>query len=514
MKYTIKTFWCSMNTADSEKIHMLLRQAGLTPVIDSLDADIIIFNTCSVRQKWEDRVLWIVNNIKKQSRKNWKEIIVWITWCMTRKTWLNEKFFEKTRPRKNAKKITFLTDKEWIFNNDDELLLRVQDIDFTVRIEEIAHLTKILSIIFKQDIWNDEWFESYLRIKQDKSNTALSNVIIQTWCDNYCTFCIVPYTRWSEKSRNIKDIIKEVKLEVQSWSKEILLLWQNVNSYWKDFKNKSWDKESSKWSIEFQDINKTHPQPFYPRASLSCIRNSSWPLQKGRTWLEDFKTPFRELLEELDNIDWLERIRFTSSNPHDMTPDILSAHFDLDKTCNYLHFALQSWNNEILKKMNRKHSYLDFKKQVDYLRWKDELFSISTDIIVWFPGETEGQFQDTVKAMKECEFDFAYIARYSSRKWTFATDKMWDTVSPEDKARRWGILNEILYENIKKRASLMVWRIEEILITWAWKKSWLVWRTRNFKEVFIEDDKNIKVWDLVNVKILELDRWVLKGVVV
>jgi len=489
MKYAIKTFWCAMNTADSEKIHMILRQAWLTPVINALDADVVILNTCSVRQKWEDRVLWIINNIKKQSKKNWKEIIIWITWCMTRKTWLNEKFFEKTRPRKNAKKITFLTDKEWIFNNDDELLLRVQDIDFTVRIEEIVHLTKILSVIFKKDIWNDEWFENYLKIKQDKTNITLSNIIIQTWCDNYCTFCIVPYTRWNEKSRPIKDIIQEVKTEVKSWSKEILLLWQNVNSYWKYFKNKNWDKKSSKW------------------LKLEKLKNKE-------NWLEKFKTPFRELLEELDKISWLERIRFTSSNPHDMTPDILSAHFELNKTCNYLHFALQSWNDEILKKMNRKHTYQDFKKQVDYLRQKDKLFSISTDIIVWFPGETEEQFQDTVKAMKECEFDFVYIARYSSRKWTFATDKLWDTVSPEDKARRWGILNEILYENIKKRASLMIWRTEQILITWTWKKSWLVWRTRNFKEVFIEDNKNIKIWDLVNVKIIELDRWVLKGEII
>ena len=170
MKYSIKTFWCSMNTADSEKINMILRQSWLTPVLDSIDADIVIFNTCSVRKKWEDRVLWIINNLKKQAKKLNKNIIIWVTWCMTRKTWLNKQFFEEIRPRKNSKKITFLTKKEWIFNNDDELLLKIKEIDFTIRIEEISHLTKILSVICNKDIWNDEWFESYLKLKQDKIN--------------------------------------------------------------------------------------------------------------------------------------------------------------------------------------------------------------------------------------------------------------------------------------------------------------------------------------------------------
>jgi tRNA A37 methylthiotransferase MiaB len=135
---------------------------------------------------------------------------------------------------------------------------------------------------------------------------------------------------------------------------------------------------------------------------------------------EAFRTPFRELLEQLNAIPSLDRIRFTSSNPHDMTRDILDAHFDLEKCCHYLHFALQSGDNDLLKKMNRKHSYDDFKSQVDYLRSRDPLFGISTDIIVGFPGETEEQFENTVKAFRECEFDYAYIARYSPRKQTYA----------------------------------------------------------------------------------------------
>jgi tRNA-2-methylthio-N6-dimethylallyladenosine synthase len=148
-----------------------------------------------------------------------------------------------------------------------------------------------------------------------------------------------------------------------------------------------------------------------------------------------------------------------------MTRDILDAHFDLPKMCNYLHFALQSGSDAVLKRMNRKHSYADFKTQVEYLRSRDPLFSISTDIIVGFPGETEEQFQETVRAMEECQFDFAFIARYSSRSGTLATTRYEDDISPSEKARRWTILNDILRRTATARNQMMIGRTEEILIT-------------------------------------------------
>lgn len=169
-----------------------------------------------------------------------------------------------------------------------------------------------------------------------------------------------------------------------------------------------------------------------------------------------FCSPFRSLLEGIDSISEIERVRFTSSNPHDMTRDVLDAHFDLKSTCNYLHFALQSGNNQMLKKMNRKHTYEAFRDQVQYLRSKDSLFSISTDIIVGYSGETDEMFQDTVKAFRECEFDFAYIARYSVRPQTLAAKIYPDDVPDDIKAERWSILNDLLLENIQKRNALML----------------------------------------------------------
>ena len=165
----------------------------------------------------------------------------------------------------------------------------------------------------------------------------------------------------------------------------------------------------------------------------------------------------------------------------------------------------------MLKMMNRKHTYADFKAQLDYLRSHDPLFSLSTDIIVGFPGETEEQFQETVKAMQECQFDFAYIARYSPRSGTRAADALTDDISADEKARRWTILNDTLRETVRNRNLLMVGREEEILISGAGKDDTLVGRTRNFKEVYIPHDSHTKIGDLVKVKIEELDGWVLKG---
>jgi tRNA-2-methylthio-N6-dimethylallyladenosine synthase len=148
-----------------------------------------------------------------------------------------------------------------------------------------------------------------------------------------------------------------------------------------------------------------------------------------------------------------------------MTLDILSAHFDLPHMTPHLHFALQSGSDTMLQKMNRKHTYADFKSQVEYLRSRDPLFSISTDIIVGFPGESEEEFQATATAMRECQFDVAFIARYSARTGTTATNRFEDDISAGEKARRWTILNDILREIAQSRNLLMVGRVEEILIS-------------------------------------------------
>jgi len=488
MKYFLKTFWCQMNYADSEKINLILFQSWFKKTNDMLDADLVIFNTCSVRQKWEDRVFGFMDDITKKKKTNESKIktpIVWITWCMVRKTWVNEIYLDPDKEkRKTAKKISYMKDKNSFLNNDDKLFPRIPSLDFSLRIEDVSYMTHILSHIFETQIWSDHKFDDYLKSKQLRDNKSSASIIIQKWCDNMCSFCIVPFTRDRETSRSLEDIVSESKNAVDFGAKEITLLGQNVNSYWKQFvDSKLWNKEIGKWNITDKNLE----------------------IQENT-----FKSPFRELLEEIDKIKWLDRIRFTSSNPHDMTKDILDAHFELKSTCNYLHFALQSWSNQMLKKMNRKHTYEDFKEMINYLRWKDPLFSISTDIIVWFSWETEEMFQQTVKAMKEIEFDFVYIARYSVRPGTIASKIYPDDINQDEKARRWHILNNILLETVQKRNSLMIWREEEVLVWWK-KEEEYFWRTRNFKEVFFKSKSDIKTWDLVKVKLKELNKYVIKG---
>lgn len=490
-KYYIQTFWCAMNQADSEKINMILLQSGFVMTKKWVDADLIIFNTCSVRQKWEDKVFSLLTEINKEKIKTNKNFIVWITGCMVRKTWVAWKYLnDYKRDKNNAKNIVLTKEKSAIFNNDDKLFPRSDSkLDFVFRIEDTNYLPHILTHIFWENIWTDYTFNDYLKTKQLRENSAQAIIIIQTWCDNYCTYCIVPYTRWKEKSRSIDDILAEAKEAVKNWAKEITLVWQNVNSYWKQWiDSKFWNEEKGKW-------NTKSPHPWIPS-----------PLGEKEATI--FKSPFRKLLEEINKIEWLDRIRFTSSNPHDMTQDILDAHFELDKMCNYLHFALQSWSDEMLKKMNRRHKYSEFKEMVDYLRSKDPLFSISTDLIVWFSWESPEMFSETLKAFYECEFDFTYNARYSVRKWTIASKVYPDDIINEIKAERWHKLNDTLLINVKKRNLLMLNRVEEVLISGE-KDNQFFWRTRNFKEVRFDKKEWIKVWELVRVKIIKINNYVL-----
>ncbi len=637
--YYIKTFGCQMNYADSEKIDMILRSAGFRKVIDPVQADIVISNTCSVRQKWEDRVFGFIHEIERYHEKNatGKKPLFGITGCMVCKSWLAKRYLRDIEwnmsdeyKRKNAEKIALLDSSDALANYDDELFLRSQSIDFVFRIEEVSFLTKILSLITSEDIGNDAKFNEYLAVRQLQENPASANVIIQTGCDNYCSFCIVPYTRGREISRDPDEIVAEIAEVVKNGTREVTLLGQNVNSYGKETKKKLWNTEELKWNIAPLSRGDGDSQGgFVSDRALTSKNHISYridleekakELRKNQTpfekifWYEILKqdslkkykftrqkplldyiadfycselqlvieldgdqhsenikydekrtkelndcwirvvrysnqevlktkegvhenlikvieeqvqnppartspppltggqvTPFRDLLNQISGIEGLDRIRFTSSNPHDMTLDILSAHFDLPHMTPHLHFALQSGSDTMLQKMNRKHTYADFKSQVDYLRSRDPLFSISTDIIVGFPGETEEEFQATATAMRECQFDVAFIARYSARTGTTATNRFEDDISPSEKARRWTILNDILRETAQSRNLLMVGREEEILISWEWKDETWVGRTRNFKEVFIAKNPEIKIWDLVKVRITEGDKWVLKG---
>ena len=477
MKFYLHTLGCQMNVADSQKVAMVLMQSGFSRTPHVEEADVAIFNTCSVRQKGEDRVFGFLQKVKEAGEKRGRPIYAGLTGCMVRKTGLRRTFHPAWKGRTNATNIQLLDLSEAgsIYNEDDRLFAQTKTIDFLFRIEETGALPQLLSAVFKTHLGQDDKFQDYLRIAQLRDNPASAEVIVQTGCDNFCTFCIVPQTRGREVSRPLPEIVDEVRRAVEGGAKEVTLLGQNVNSYGKETKKALWNAEELKWAD-------------------AAVR-----------------TPFRELLEAVGSVPGLDRIRFTSSNPHDMTRDILDAHGDVAACCPYLHFALQSGSDAVLKRMNRKHSYADFAAAVRYLRSKDPLFSVSTDIIVGFPGETEEEFQETVRAFRELEFDNAFTARYSPRTGTAATLRMADDVPADEKARRWDLLNRELYASIQRRNALMLGRVEKVLVAKIDDEGECSGRTRNFKDVFFEGGGKWKVGDLVPVKITELSDWVLKG---
>ena len=346
-----------MNKADSEKITLSFEHKGYRQAKSAKDADVLIINTCSVRQSAEDRVLGLVNNLSKiKSKKRRPKII--LTGCMLR------------YPLPRLKKI-------------------LSAVDEFIKLKELIKNLK-------------------LEIRNSK---APAFVTIMEGCDNYCTYCVVPYSRGREVSRPMEEIYCEVKELVKRGVKEITLLGQNVNSYGKGLKIENW-KLNKNYKLKIINLKK------------------------------QYKTPVAILLAFLHSIKGLKKISFLTSNPQDLTDDIIEA-MKLPKIARYLHLPVQSGDDEILKKMNRQYTCQQYLALIKKIRCQIPKIEIGTDIIVGFPGETRQQFQNTVVLCKKARFKVAYVAKYSPR-WGTAAFKLKDNVSPQEKKRRWRILDKLI----------------------------------------------------------------------
>ncbi|MCL5090782.1 MAG: MiaB/RimO family radical SAM methylthiotransferase [Patescibacteria group bacterium] len=367
-KYYLKTFGCQMNTADAERIAAWYEEQGWKPTKNITEADEVVIVSCSVRQSAENRVFGLINNLSKlksqsskvkakaQNLKLSKQRIV-LTGCMLRypKSWLRKKL-----PAVDE------------FKKIDEYRVRV-------------------------------------RVRGDQK---MAFVPISNGCNNFCTYCVVPYARGREVSRPFAEIVCEVEELAKRGFKEITLLGQNVNSYGKDF-----------------DISKLK------------IQNPKLKLKTKK-----FQTHFATLLSTLHEIPGIEKISFLTSNPWDLSEEIIEA-MNLPKMDRYLHLPVQSGDDEILKRMNRHYTAEDYAKLVKKIRAKIPDIKIGTDIIVGFPGETEEQFENTVDLAKKVGFEKAYVAMYSPREQT-AAFKMKDDVPFIEKKRRWQILDKLINSNI------------------------------------------------------------------
>lgn len=439
-----------MNYSDSERIDTVLTNLGMSKTEEMSEADLILFNTCSVRQKAEDRVYGQMNNISKLRRQR-PHLLCGITGCMIRKT--------------STKSI----------KEHDDLIDKIPQLDLTFRIEDLPDIPNLL-----QDLWPKYKFpkiteanlKNYFHINPIYTNSFQAFVPIGTGCDNFCTYCIVPYSRKREKSRPMDEIIKECSDLVDKGCLEITLLGQNVNSYGLS----DLDKKTN----EFKDINQ----------------------------------PFVKLLQQIDKLKskGLKRLRFTSNHPKDLSDKLIDAMVRLETLMPYLHLPVQAGNDEVLKRMNRHYTAKWYKELVMKLRKAVPGIAISTDVIVGFCEETDEQFMNTYKLFKEVEWDMAYIAQYSTRIGTFADKQLEDNVPKEVKRERWHKLNTLLEKTSLKKNKEFEGKVVEVLVE-KYEGGKCEGRSEHFKTVTFQSNKDL-TGSLVKIKVLKGREWLLEGAII
>ena len=366
MKYFIKTFGCAANEADSERVAALYQSRGYTRSKTMKGADDVIINTCMIRAAAEHRVYGLVHNLSLEKQKGRKVKIV-VTGCMV----------GMAAREKTGKMLATLHKK-------------MPSVDEFLPIEEVGF--------------------DFAPIRTT-GNTAL--VPITNGCNNFCTFCVVPFTRGREMSRPFEDIIAECKELVSQGKTYVTLVGQNVNSYGADLKS---------------EYNGKKIKPVYVK-HLGRLR---------------IPTLFPMLLEEIAKIEGIALIDFISSNPWDFSDELIEVMAKTPKISRHLHLPVQAGDDTVLKRMNRWYTRDEYVSLVKTLRKKIPEITIGTDIIVGFPGETTEQFEQTVILSKEVGFTKAYVAMYSDRPMTAAHKVYLDDVTHEEKKRRWAILEELI----------------------------------------------------------------------
>lgn len=433
-RYLIETWGCQMNEHDSENLSGMFDLMGFIKTDDREQADIIVFNTCAVREKAEMKVFGNLGHLKnlKQRRPDLKIIL---TGCMPE---------EKAIVEKIKKKYNFL-----------HLVLGTHSYHKFPELLKASYKKK--STTFDVDSKEDIVIEN-LPTNRDYNIKAFVNIM--HGCNNFCTYCIVPYTRGRERSRKPDDIVNEIKTLVAKGLKEVTLLGQNVNSY-------------------------------------------------GKT--EAFDIDFSDLLALVNDIEGLKRIRFMTSHPKDMSYKLIDAMKNLSKVCEFLHLPVQAGSNELLNRMNRGYTIEDYKEKINYAKNAIEDLAVSTDTIIGFPGETEKDVDDLIQLFKSVKFDNAFTFIYSKRKGTPAYD--YDNhIEKKVKSSRFNRLlevsNAIALENSKTYLDKSV----EVLVEGPSKndKKVLTGKTRHFKTMNFKGSHDL-IGELVKVKVTNCNSFSLFG---
>lgn len=432
--YFIETWGCQMNEEDSEKLAGMLENMGYVKSNIRNEADIIIFNTCCVRENAELKVYGNLGELKALKRKK-PDLIIAVSGCMMQ---------QKGIPELIKKKYSHV-----------DLIFGTHNIH---RLPELVH-NSMQSKSTLIEVWDAEG-DIIEGLPIEREGDIKAFVTIMYGCNNFCTYCIVPYTRGRERSREPESIINEIKELSGKGYKEITLLGQNVNSYGKDLKN----------------------------------------------------TSFAELLRRVNEVEGIERIRFMTSHPKDLTDDVILAIKECNKVCEGIHLPVQSGSTQILKKMNRKYTKEDYLGLVERIKSQVQGVALTTDIIVGFPGETEEDFEETLDLVSKVQYDSAFTFIYSVRKGTPA--ERYETQVPEEvKHERFNRLVELLNGISEKINREYKDKTVEILVEGYSKndENRLTGRTRTGKLVnFTGGDISLK-GSLVKVKITEPQTWTLNG---
>ena len=432
-KAYVRSFGCQLNTSDGEKIKGLLKKMGYTFTEDEHEADLIMLNTCAVRENAEDRVFGIVGSMKKLKELK-PSLIIGIAGCMTAQSHIAGKI------KKSYPQVDIVLGTSAISALPALLLEALRGAKFSADISEY-----------------DDFSEA---AEQVRESSFKASVPIMFGCNNFCTYCIVPYVRGRERSRRPGDIISEVRQLVSDGYKEIMLLGQNVNSYGNDL---------------------------------------------------DGEMSFPQLLRELNAIDGDFWIRFMSSHPKDASKELIDAVFRCEKVAKHLHLPVQSGSSEVLRRMNRRYTIEQYLEIVEDIRSRDPDFSLTTDLIVGFPDETDEDFRATLDVVRKVKYDNIYSFIYSKRSGTKAAE-MPDSTSEEEKGRRMRELLEVQREVSTEHYRRFIGRTMRVLADDVSKKKqgWLTGKSSEFIIVEFEGDSSL-IGQFVDVEITGAMNWAVTG---
>lgn len=432
-KLFIDTLGCQMNKSDSERIIGMLSHFGYEQTFDEQEADLFIVNTCAIRQLSADKAYSRLGNwgvIKRAKKQQGKTIKIAICGCVA-----------QLEAENLIKKFPYL------------------DLVFGTRnIFELPNLLKKIENKRLCALDDMPINENDYEIKRAKSVNAW--LPIMEGCNNFCSYCVVPYTRGRERSRTIEAILKEAKNIISQGFKEITLLGQNVDSYGKNLEG---------------------------------------------------KPNFAQLLKALDELEGNFRIRFTSSYPTDITDEVIDVVKNSTKICECFHIPMQSGNDRVLKAMNRRYNVEQYREIVQKIRSNIENVTITSDFIAGFPSETYEEFLDTIKAIDELGLDYSNTAAYSPRPITKAGEMIEDFIEEAEKKKRLAILNDKVKEASLKSNEKYIGKTLEILID-AEDNGVFQGRTRNNKVVHIQDNGKYEIGQFVNVKIEKVSTWCMFGI--